>query len=58
MLLAPLLVTDDGETVRRKIAATATYLDIWLMRRAVNYVRVGYSSVSYAMYLLCRDIRD
>ena len=44
---------DDDETVRRKLAATATYLDIWLMRRAVNYIRVGYSSVSYAMYLLC-----
>lgn len=57
VLLAPLLPTDDAETVRKKIAATATYLDIWLMRRAVNYIRVGYSSTSYAMYLLCRDIR-
>ena len=37
---------------------TATYLDIWLMRRTVNYVRVGYSSTSYAMFLLCRDIRN
>lgn len=57
VLLAPLLPTDDADTVRKKIAATATYLDIWLMRRAVNYIRVGYSSTSYAMYLLCRDIR-
>ena len=57
VLLAPLVTTDDDETMRRKIAVTATYLDIWLMRRAVNYVRVGYSSVAYAMWLLCRDIR-
>ena len=57
VLLAPLVETDDDETVRRKLAVTATYLDIWLMRRAVNYIRVGYSSVSYAMWLLCRDIR-
>lgn len=57
VLLAPLAVSDDSETVRRKIAATATYLDIWLMRRVVNYIQVGYSSVSYAMWLLCRDIR-
>jgi uncharacterized protein with ParB-like and HNH nuclease domain len=57
VLLAPLVQTDDDETVRRKMAVTATYLDIWLMRRAVNYIRVGYSSVSYAMWLLCRDIR-
>jgi uncharacterized protein with ParB-like and HNH nuclease domain len=57
VLLAPLMETDDDETVKRKLAVTATYLDIWLMRRVVNYIRVGYSSVSYAMWLLCRDIR-
>jgi uncharacterized protein with ParB-like and HNH nuclease domain len=57
VLLSPLVPTDDDETVRRKIGATATYLDIWLMRRVVNYIRVGYSSTSYAMWLLCRDIR-
>lgn len=57
VLLAPLCVTDDRETMRRKIAATATYLDIWLMRRTVNYIRVGYSSTAYAMFILCRDIR-
>jgi hypothetical protein len=57
VLLAPLNVSDDDETVQRKMAATATYLDIWLMRRTVNYIRVGYSSTSYAMYLLCKEIR-
>lgn len=58
VLLAPLCVEDDARTVRCKLAATATYLDIWLMRRAANYIRVGYSSVGYAMWVLCRDIRD
>jgi uncharacterized protein with ParB-like and HNH nuclease domain len=58
VLLAPLVTTDDDETVRRKIVATATYLDIWLMRRAANYVRIGYSSTAYAMFLLCRDVRQ
>lgn len=57
VLLAPLNVEDSDDTVRRKLAVTATYLDIWVMRRTVNYIRVGYSSVSYAMYALCRDIR-
>jgi uncharacterized protein with ParB-like and HNH nuclease domain len=57
VLLAPLLESDDDDTVRRKLAVTANYLDIWLMRRVVNYIRVGYSSTSYAMWLLCRDIR-
>jgi uncharacterized protein with ParB-like and HNH nuclease domain len=58
VLLAPLTVDDDDDTVRRKLAATATYLDIWLMRQTVNYIRVGYSSVSYAMWSLCQGIRD
>lgn len=57
VLLASLSTTDDEETVRRKIVVTATYLDIWLMRRVVNYIRVGYSTTSYTMWLLCRDIR-
>lgn len=57
VLLAPLQLSDDEETVRKKLAATATYLDIWLMRRVVNYVRVGYSSVSYTMFTLCREVR-
>lgn len=58
VLLAPLSKTDGADIVKRKLAVTATYLDIWLMRRVVNYIRVGYSSVSYTMYNLCRDIRN
>ena len=57
VLLALLCPSDDDAIVQRKMAAVATYLDIWLMRRVVNYVRVGYSSVSYAMFTLVRDIR-
>ncbi len=57
VLLAPLSIHDDDETVRRKINATATYLDIWIMRRAVNYIRVTYSTANYTMFTLARDIR-
>jgi uncharacterized protein with ParB-like and HNH nuclease domain len=57
VLMAALNVDDDDETVRRKLAITASYLDIWLMRRTSNYIRVGYSSTSYTMYLLCKEIR-
>ena len=58
VLMAPLCVSDDAENVRRKLAVISTYLDIWLMRRVVNYIRVGYSSTSYTMYNLCKDIRN
>lgn len=58
VLLAPLRTTDDADTVDRKLAAVATYLDIWVMRRVVNYIRVGYSPTSYTMFLLSREIRN
>ena len=58
VLLASLVPTDDGEIVRRKLSVTAIYLDIWLMRRVVNYIRVGYSATYYSMWLLCSDIRQ
>jgi uncharacterized protein with ParB-like and HNH nuclease domain len=57
VLLAPLCENDSDEAVRRKLNVAAIYLDIWLMRRTANYVRVGYSSTAYSMFLLCRDIR-
>lgn len=57
VLLASLISTDGDEIVRRKLAIVATYLDIWIMRRAVNYVRVTYASSGYAMYLLCNAVR-
>ncbi len=57
MLLAPLRLVDDAHTVQHKLAATATFLDTWLMRRVINYTRVGYSSAAHAMFLLVKAIR-
>lgn len=57
ILLAALDPADSAEIVERKIAVTARYLDIWIMRRVTNYIRVGYSAVNYAMWLLCKEIR-
>jgi uncharacterized protein with ParB-like and HNH nuclease domain len=57
VLLAPLTSKDSDDIVRRKMAAVATYLDIWIMRRVTNYIRVSYSSTSYTMYNLSKDIR-
>jgi uncharacterized protein with ParB-like and HNH nuclease domain len=57
VLLAPLLETDDEDTVRRKMEVTAAYLDIWIMRRAVNHLRCAYSFALYPMWYLCKEIR-
>ncbi|RQS76185.1 DUF262 domain-containing protein [Burkholderia sp. Bp8963] len=57
LLLAPLRVTDSPEMVIRKVRAVATFLDILLARRAVNYLSMTYGAMSYAVFLILRDIR-
>src|SRR5690606_18261610 len=46
------------DTIRRKIRAVAIFLDILLARRAVNYLSMTFSALSYAMFLVLKDIRD
>lgn len=57
LLLAPLRVTDTPEVVNRKVRAVAIFLDILLARRAVNYLSMTYGAMSYAVFLILRDIR-
>ncbi|MCW4453919.1 DUF262 domain-containing HNH endonuclease family protein [Flavobacterium sp. MXW15] len=57
LLLAPLRITDAPEVVARKIRAVAVFLDILLARRAVNYLSMTYGAMSYAAFLIMRDIR-
>lgn len=57
LLLAPLNVSDTPELVEQKVRLVATFLDILLARRAVNYLSMTYGAMSYAAFLILRDIR-
>lgn len=57
VLLAPLELGDSDEIIKTKLQLVATYLDIWLMRRIVNYVRMSYAAANYSMFLLTKEIR-
>ena len=57
ILLAPLTIDDDLEMRRKKMQVVATYLDIYIVRRTLNYIRVNYSSVQYTMVQLIKEIR-
>lgn len=57
LLLAPLSFSDSKEVIDRKIRAVAIFLDILLARRAVNYLSMTYGAMSYAAFLIMRDIR-
>jgi len=57
VLLAALEPDDSAETVRRKLALVADYLDIWLARRVWNFRTIAYSSVKYTVFTLTKEVR-
>ena len=57
LALAPLRLEDDAETVREKIRLVATFIDIYVARRMVNFRVIGYSTVRYTMFNLAKTIR-
>lgn len=58
LLLAPLQQKDDLDTADRKIRLVAGYLDIFIVRRAVNFRTLDYSSIVYTMFNLMKEIRE
>lgn len=58
VLLAPLLLDDQPDVVDQKIRLVATFLDILLARRAVNYLSMTYGAMSYATFLVMIAIRS
>ncbi len=58
LILAPLKIEDDLDTALRKIRLVAGYLDILIIRRAVNFRTLDYSSIVYTMFNLIKEIRE
>jgi uncharacterized protein with ParB-like and HNH nuclease domain len=57
VLLAPLNIEDDTDTVVRKLKVVSRALEIMLARRAWNWSRITYNSMYFAMFSLIRHIR-
>jgi hypothetical protein len=57
LILAPLNATDSTELIDRKIRVVATFLDILLARRAVNYLTLTFSALSYSLFNIMKEIR-
>ncbi|MCC9195299.1 DUF262 domain-containing protein [Arthrobacter sp. zg-Y820] len=57
LLLAPLQPEDSQETVDQKLALVARYVDILLAWRIWNWRSIAYSTMSYAMFVVMKDIR-
>ena len=57
LLMSPLAIEDDEETVTSKLNLVARYIETFAVRRSVNYRRFAASSIRYTMYTLVKDIR-
>jgi hypothetical protein len=58
LMLAPLNVGDDDETVFAKIDTVARYIETFVVRRSVNFRKFSASSIRYTMYSLVKEIRS
>jgi hypothetical protein len=57
MLLAPVTPDDSDELAVRKMRIVATFLDIFFMRRVVNFRNYGYSPMYYRLFIITKEIR-
>ena len=57
MMLAPVIPEDTVESANRKFRIVGRYIDILLVRRAVNFMRSGYSTMSYNAFSTVLAIR-
>lgn len=57
-ILAALTPDDDDETFVKKAALVSGTLDIFVVRRMVNYRNFGYSTVVYNIFNLVKSVRN
>lgn len=57
LMLAPLVSGDSPEVVSAKIDLVARYVEIFTVRRSINFKKFGASSIRYTMYSLVKEIR-
>lgn len=58
VILASITPDDDDRTFYKKTNLVAAALDIFVVRRMVNFANFGYSTVVYMMFNLIKEIRD
>ena len=58
LMMAPLLVNDSDEVISTKMNIVAKFIEIFVVRRALNYRRFGSSSIRYTMYTLVKELRN
>ena len=57
-LMSSIRLNDDSETVNKKLKLASSYLEFFIVSRAVNNTRYQQSSIRYTMYSLTKEIRN
>lgn len=57
LALAPVTPVDSDAIFHAKVDLVSKFVDLFVVRRMVNYRNYGYSTVSYTMFNLAKDIR-
>ncbi len=58
LLLAPLVPTDSIDVANQKMNMVAKYIEIFCVRRSINFRNFGATSIRYTMYTLVKDLRN
>jgi uncharacterized protein with ParB-like and HNH nuclease domain len=58
LMLAPLKTTDSINIANKKMNLVAKYIDIYCVRRSINFRTFSASSIRYTMYNLVKEIRN
>ena len=57
LMHAPLRISDDWKTVKRKMRLVATFIEIMLARRLWNFKAISHSTMQYRAFLIMKGIR-
>lgn len=57
LLLAPLMPTDNQQTIDRKLQIVSSFVDILITRRMWNFRSIAHSTMQYAIFVVMREIR-
>jgi uncharacterized protein with ParB-like and HNH nuclease domain len=58
LLLAPLQLSDSIDLANQKMNLVAKYLEIFCVRRSINFRNFGSSSIRFTMLSLVKELRD
>ncbi len=58
LMLAPVRTEDPADVAAEKMRLVATFIDIYVARRVVNYRTLGRSAIEYTMFGLMKDLRE